>query len=287
VEPITACVRAGEVEHQPPRPASPERAAKVPADVRVLARAEHDPCARCGLTQLSASGSSPPPSPPPACVEHGHGRSSQLVVSSARPPLAGGDLANNDMWLPNRAGKHGRGTNKHEGMRLASLPARPMGQESPERHRVGKASRRPEGAARGDAGARLVRRRLWPLPSGGSSSAAAPTPHADASVETHGGCRTNRSTNRCTDRSWDNTSHGSVDRLVWWENALRESDFTRSSPTAARAWQIPRLCATASMDTRSRHLAAAFPQLDHPVVLSRADFDGDRVWWFPTIGSCM
>jgi hypothetical protein len=45
-------------------------------------------------------------------VLHGHGRLSQFVFSSARPPLAGGHLANNDMWLPEPPGKHERGTKK-------------------------------------------------------------------------------------------------------------------------------------------------------------------------------
>lgn len=120
-EPITACVRARPVEHQPPRPAPPERAAKCLRMFGYLLALNTTRCARCGLTQLSASGSSPPPSPPPACGEHGHGRSSQLVVSSARPPLAGGDLANNDMWWPNRAGKHGRTDSRDVALRAQRL----------------------------------------------------------------------------------------------------------------------------------------------------------------------
>jgi hypothetical protein len=47
------------------------------------------------------------PPPPPLSspgIKHGHGRLSQFVFSSARPPLAGGHLANNDMWLPEPPG---------------------------------------------------------------------------------------------------------------------------------------------------------------------------------------
>jgi len=65
-----------------------------------------------------------------SCHCHGHGRLSR-VFSSARPPLAGGHLANNDLWLPEPPGKHERGTNEAKEYRAGAPPGqRRAGEES-------------------------------------------------------------------------------------------------------------------------------------------------------------
>ena len=67
-----------------------------------------------------------PDSEPLFAVEYGHGSYSQFVFSSARPPLAGGHLASNDMWLPEPRGNNERGTNKTKECGWRPRPAHPM-----------------------------------------------------------------------------------------------------------------------------------------------------------------